>query len=143
MRQSQKGSIMVYTLIILTFLLIFSFSIISVNESQTRSAIATDESVVAFFLAESGVETLLDSIYSGAANGAALQSIYSSASCSSGTLSFNLSAGTWQASFYDLSGTKLTSCSDTTWRGVVDEMKVDGIHAGSIRSIRMSVKPAP
>lgn len=136
----QKGSIMVYVLIILSVLLVISFAIVSVNQSQTRSAIATDESVIAFFLAESGAEIMLDRIYSGTYNGGSLGGLYSG-SCSNGVFTNSLDSGTWTASFYDTDGDQLTSCSNTSWRTDVDEMKIDGNHSNTIRSIRMSIKP--
>ena len=132
---------MIYTLIILSLLLVISFSIISVNESQTRSAIATDESVVAFFLAESGAEIMLDRIYSNTYNAGALGNLYSG-SCTDGLFTSTLSTGTWTAAFYGTDGQQFTSCSDTSWRANVDAMKIDGNHSNTIRSIRMSIKPA-
>lgn len=142
----KKGSVMVYTLMVLTVLLVISVTIISVNTSQTKSAIATDESVVAFFLAESGAEIMLDRIYSGTYNNGALSGLLSglsSSTCSNGVLTGNnISSGTWTVTFYDEDRDQLSSCSSTTWRTEVDEMKIDGNHSNTIRSIRMSVKPA-
>lgn len=131
---------MIYTLMILAILLVISFTIISVNGSQTRNAIATDESVVAFFLAESGAEIMLDRIYSGNYNGGSLSGLYGG--CSNGVFTNTLSSGVWTASFYDTDGDQLTSCSSTSWRSEADEMKIDGNHSNTIRSIRMSLKPA-
>lgn len=132
---------MVYTLIVLSVLMIISFAVISVSESQTRSAITTDESVVAFFLAESGAERMLDRIYSNTYNGGPLSSL-STGSCSNGVFTDTLSSGTWTASFFDVDGDQLTSCSATDWRQELDEMKIDGNHSNTIRSIRMSIEPA-
>lgn len=137
----KKGSIMVYALIILSLLLVISFTILSVNESQTRSAISTDESVIAFFLAESGAEVMLDRIYSGNYNSGPLSGLYSN--CSSGVFTNSLTSGVWTASFYDDDGDMLSSCSNTSWREDVDEMKIDGNHSNTIRSIRMSIEPTP
>lgn len=130
---------MAYVLIVLSIILVISFSTISVNESQTRSAIATDESVVAFFLAESGAEVLLDRIYSGDYDSGALDNLHSG--CSNGVFTESLSSGTWTASFFDSDGDQLTSCSNTSWRNEVNEMKVDGNHSSTLRSIRMSIEP--
>lgn len=131
---------MVYTLIVLSVLLVISFAIISVNQSQTRNAITTDESVVAFFLAESGAEIILERIYSGTYNAGSLSSL-SPGTCNNGILMSNLDSGVWTATFYDSEGTIMNSCSDTSWRQNVDEIKVDGNHSNTIRSIRMSIKP--
>ena len=133
---------MIYVLTVLSVLLVISLSIISVNQAQTRSAIATDESVIAFFLAESGAEIMLDRIYSNSYNSSSLGSVYSG-SCSSGVFTNALSTGVWTATFYDTDGAQITSCSDTSWRTNVDEMKIDGNHSNTIRSIRTSIKPVP
>jgi hypothetical protein len=130
---------MIYVLVTLSVLLAISFSVVSVNESQTRSAISTDESVVAFFLAESGAEIFLDRIYSGTYDAGALSSLYTN--CSNGIFTNALSSGTWTASFFADDGTQLTSCSSTSWRTEVNEMKIDGNHSNTIRSIRMSIEP--
>lgn len=137
----KRGSIMIYVLITLAVLLVIAFSVLSVNESQTRSAIGTDESVLAFFLAESGAEIMLDRIYSGTYDSGALSGLYSN--CSNGFFTNSLSTGTWTASFYEVDGDRITSCSTTSWRSDADEMKVDGNHSNTIRSIRMSLEPAP
>ena len=135
----KRGSVLAYTLIILAILLVIAASVVTVNQSQTRNAIATDESVVAFFLAESGAETLLDRIYSGNYDSGALSALHSG--CNDGIFQETLSAGVWTATFYDEDGDRLGSCSDTSWRSDVSEMKVDGNHSNTIRSIRMSIKP--
>lgn len=135
----RKGVVIVYTLIVLAVLLVIAFTVIAVNQSQTRSAIATDESVIAFFLAESGAETMLDRVYSGSYDAGPLSGLLSG--CSNGTFSQTLSTGTWTATFYDVDGEALTSCSNTSWRQDATEMKVDGVHSNTIRSIRMSIRP--
>jgi hypothetical protein len=130
---------MVYTLIILSILLVIAFTVVAINESQTRSAISTDESVVAFFLAESGAETMLDRIYSGTYDNVALSNLYTG--CSGGEFDATLTTGEWTATFYDSDGDKLTSCSNTNWRDDVSEMKVEGNHSNTIRAISMSIRP--
>ena len=130
---------MAYTLVILAILLVIAASVVTVNQSQARNAISTDESVVAFFLAESGAEVLLDRIYSGNYNSGSLSSLHSG--CNDGVFQETLSTGVWTATFYDEDGDKLDSCSDTSWRSDVSEMKVDGNHSNTIRSIRMSIRP--
>lgn len=132
---------MIYVLVTLSVLLAISFSVVSVNESQTRSAISTDESTVAFFLAESGAEIFLDRIYSEAYSSGPLSGVYSN--CSNGIFTNTLSSGTWTASFFDNNGDLLSSCSSTTWRTDVNEMKIDGNHSNTIRSIRMGIVPPP
>jgi Tfp pilus assembly protein PilX len=141
--KNQKGAVMIYTLIILSMLLLLGVSALSVTQSQTRSAIATDESVIAFFIAESGAEDMLEKIYAGAANSQAFSQLNTSGNCNEGIFSESMSAGTWAATFYDTDGDQLTSCSDTGWRIKVDQMKVDGTYSGTARSVRMSVDPAP
>lgn len=135
----RKGVIIVYTLIVLSILLVIAFTVISVNQSQTRSAIATDESVVAFFLAESGAETMLDRIYSGSYDDGPMSGLLPG--CTNGAFSETLSTGTWTATFYDSDGEALTSCSNTNWREDASEMKVNGNHSNTIRSISMSITP--
>lgn len=132
---------MIYTLIVLAVVLILGFSVLNVTQSQSRSAIATDESVVAFFVAESGAEDMLAKIYAGSANGSAFSQLNTSGNCTNGKFSESLSSGTWTASFFEADGDPLTSCSDTGWRAKVDQMKVDGVHSGTIRSVRMSIDP--
>lgn len=130
---------MLFTLIILSMLLLLGVTVTATVNSQTRSAIATDKSVVAFFIAESGAELVLNTIYTGTYDSSALSNL--AANCNQGKLSDSMSAGTWEILLYDSSGNALTSCSDTGWRAKVDTLKSDGTHAQTVRSIRMSVKP--
>ena len=132
-----------YTLIILTMLLLLGTSVLVVSQSQTRSAIATDESVIAFFVAESGAEEMLDKIYAGTANAQPFSQLNSGGNCDNGKFTESMSSGTWVATFYESDGDQLTSCSDTGWRLKIDQMKVDGTYAGTFRSIRMSIDPVP
>jgi Tfp pilus assembly protein PilX len=141
--KNRKGAVMIYTLIILTMLLLLGMSALSVTQSQTRSAIATDESVIAFFIAESGAENMLEKIYAGAANGQAFSQLNTGGNCDGGVFSESMSAGDWATTFYDTDGDQLTSCSDTGWRTEIDQMKVDGTYSGTVRSVRMSIDPAP
>jgi hypothetical protein len=135
---TKKGSIIVYTLIILSLLLVLATTLLTVSNAQTRSAIATDESIVAFPLAESGAEEMLDKIYSGTYNASSFGSL---GSCTNGIFTKTLSTGTWTVTFFDRTGAQLTSCSSTSWRAEVDRMKADGNHSATIRSIQVGVNP--
>lgn len=141
--QKQKGAVLIYTMIVLSMLLIVGFNILAVTQSQSRSAITTDESVVAFFVAESGAEEMLSRIYAGTGTGMAFSQLNPGGNCSGGEFSEDMSSGTWVATLYDNDGDQLTDCSDTGWRTDVNEMKVNGEYSGTVRAVRMSIDPAP
>jgi Tfp pilus assembly protein PilX len=141
--QKQKGMVLVYTLIVLTVLLVLGSSVMLVTQSQTRSAIATDKSLVAFFVAESGAEEMLAKIYAGAADALPLEDLNTDGNCSGGEFSETLSSGTWTAVLYESDGDQLTDCNDAGWRADVDEMKVTGTYSGTVRAVRMGIDPSP
>jgi Tfp pilus assembly protein PilX len=141
-QRALRGSVLVYTLTVLALLLSLGLSLAAVSQSQTRSAISTDESVIAYFLAESGAEDILDKVYGGAYNSQTFNDFFGASSCANGVLTQTLSTGTWTATFYKVNGDQITNCSDAGWRTEVDQVKVDGNHSGSIRSIRVSIRPA-
>jgi uncharacterized membrane protein len=60
-----KGSVLVFSLIVLSIVLSAALSVAVVNVSNRKSAGSTGQSVQSFQVADSGVEMALEAIYKG------------------------------------------------------------------------------
>lgn len=138
--QPNKGSVLVFSLIVLSIVLSAALSVAVVNVSNRKSAGSTGQSVQSFQVADSGVEKALKEIYKGSyASLNALQAaIASSTSCASGKFSFPVSGGTSTVTFFDTDNNPL-SCTSSTWRDDVVKIKVEGTSNGTTRVIETAI----
>lgn len=166
MYQTQRGSIIAFTLIVLSFILTSGLAVITVASLERKSGLITQKSVTAFQAADSGAERILKRIYidnsptimtipeDGAMPDATLDDVaqnltgvLAGATCDTAldaivATSDSNPAYTFQATLLDGSDA-LIDCADATWRDKVVRMKVDGFYRQTARVIEMGIKPRP
>ena len=135
-----KGSVLVFSLIVLSIVLSAALSVAVVNVSNRKSAGSTGQSVQSFQVADSGVEKALKEIYKGSYTDLSTMraSITGSTACSNGSFSFPVSGGTSTITFMDTNNAVI-GCTSTTWRDDVAKIKVEGTSAGTTRVIETAV----
>ena len=135
-----KGSVLVFSLIVLSIVLSAALSVTVVNVSNRKSAGSTGQSVQSFQVADSGVEKALKEIYKGSYTdlNAMRASITGSTACSGGKFSFPVSGGSSTVTFFDADNT-IIDCASTTWRDDVAKIKVEGTSVGTTRVIETAV----
>lgn len=132
----KKGSVLVFSLIVLSIVLSAALSVAVVNVSNRKSAGSTGQSVQSFQVADSGVELMLKKIYRDDTN-VALSNL--GTVCTDGVVSMSVSGGEVKVSFVDNTNTQVTDCNSTTWRETLAKIKVEGTSAGTTRVIETSV----
>ena len=140
----QKGSVLVFSLIILSIILSAAITVATVSITNQRSASSTGKSVQSFQVADSGIELALQKIYKG--NHATLSAMATAmgggASCAGGTISKNnVVGGNIKVSFYDNDG-NLVTCAATDWRDKVVRIKSEGSAFGTTRVVETAVAAA-
>lgn len=144
-KQTQvKGSVLMFSLILLSFMLISALSLAAVSVTERRASFSTEKSSRSFQVADSGVEIILQRIYSGTYDTSPLSALaVSGASCVNGEIidSSTLSPSAYTISFYDNSGGKLMNCTDTTWRAQVVKIKSEGMSGNTTRALEVGVRP--
>ena len=161
MKQKRKGSVLGFSLMLLSLLLFSGITLVSVSVLERKSSFATQKSVIAFQAADSGMERVLKRIYVN--NSPALASVplngavtdgtlsvlanniaqTSSASCSGGVISGTNSSGTnysFQVAFYDASGTAI-ACNNAQWRDRVIRVRAEGFYQRTSRVIETGIRP--
>ncbi len=141
-----KGSVLVFSLIVLSIVLSAALSVAVVNVSNRKSAGSTGQSVQSFQVADSGVEKALKEIYKGShANLSALQVAITgvsptlpATSCSAGSFSFLVSGGISTVTFFDTNNAVI-GCTESDWRNLVAKIKVEGTSAGTTRVIETAI----
>ena len=135
-----KGSVLVFSLIVLSIVLSAALSVAVVNVSNRKSAGSTGQSVQSFQVADSGVEKALKEIYKGSYTDLSTMraSITGSTACSNGSFSFPVSGGTSTVTFFDTDNAVI-GCTESDWRNLVAKIKVEGTSAGTTRVIETAV----
>jgi Tfp pilus assembly protein PilX len=135
-----KGSVLVFSLIVLSIVLSAALSVAVVNVSNRKSAGSTGQSVQSFQVADSGVEKALKEIYKGSYTDLSTMraSITGSTVCSNGSFSFPVSGGTSTVTFFDTDNVVI-GCTESDWRNLVAKIKVEGTSAGTTRVIETAV----
>ncbi|OGI14266.1 MAG: hypothetical protein A3E38_03125 [Candidatus Moranbacteria bacterium RIFCSPHIGHO2_12_FULL_54_9] len=138
-----KGSTLVFSLIVLSFLLVSALSVATVVMTEKKAALSTDKSNRAFQVADSGVESMLQKIYKNdfATLNELAASLGTTCNGSTGEISVPLSSGTYTISFYDNENIKFDGgdCSDDEWRDRVVKIKSEGVSNNTTRAIEVSV----
>lgn len=136
-----------FALITLSFLLIASLSIATLTASETRSSLSIDRSVVAFQIADAGIETILEKIYSNTCNGQRLDCLVSSpvSTCSvvngAAGLGGDINSGSYRVVFYKSNGNPIDSCSTTSWRVDTESIQSEGVYNKTTRAVKVDVNP--
>mgnify|MGYP003418489366 FL=1 len=144
--KKQNGSVLVFSLILLSFLLVASLSLAIVSVSEKRSINAVSRSVVAFQIADSGLEKMLERTYKGSCNGQRLDCLASSGdSCSvvngSAGINGSINNGGYRVTFIKHNGSSLTNCSDSSWRADTESMRSEGNYSGTARAVKIDINP--
>ncbi len=140
----QKGSVLVFSLIVLSIILSAAITVVTVSITNQRSASSTGKSVQSFQVADSGIELALQKIYKNnyATLSAMATGMGGGASCSGGTISKNnVVGGSIKVSFYDNDG-NLVTCAATDWRDKVVRIKSEGSAFGTTRVVETAVAAA-
>ena len=140
----KKGSVLVFSLIILSIILSAAITVATVSITNQRSASSTGKSVQSFQVADSGIELALQKIYKGSYSdlNAMATAMGGGASCAGGTISKNnVVGGNIKVSFYDNDG-NLVTCAATDWRDKVVRIKSEGSAFGTTRVVETAVAAA-
>jgi len=134
----QKGSILVYSLIILTVMLTMTVSMTSVSIMDKKSASSTQFSTQAYATADSGVQLAIRKLNAAIGNDKEIGDVF--AGCTSGKVPNNNDGGPegalYELSFLDDSDNKLT-CTDKV--SEVSSIKSVGTYKGTVRAVNVAV----
>lgn len=155
-KQHPRGSVLVFTLLILAILLSTALSAAGVVVLGKNSSRATEKSALAFQIADGAAENVLKRIYrnSDATLGTLASNLYADGgqgtpTCDNGTVIGSLpqaSSGTYAVTFLDNTGTPL-QCSgagyDTysEWRTKLSKIVSSGAYGSATRAIDIAIVP--
>ena len=138
-----QGSVLVFSLIVLSILLSAAVAVATVSVANRRSTFSTAKSSQSFQVADSGAELVLQQIYKTLPTHASINALAAAlgggAACSGGAITKNgVAGGDIKVSFYDKDN-NLISCTDTAWRSKVVAIKSEGTAAGTTRLVETAV----
>lgn len=141
-----KGSVLVFSLIVLAILLSAAITVATVSVINRRSTLTTTESNQSFQVANSGLELIMKEIYKNGSThpslGAMATALGGGATCSGGTITkTNVAGGTITVSFFDNARAPI-NCTDTDWRSKVADVKSEGTFSGSTRVVETAIAAA-
>lgn len=130
-----RGSVLVFTLIILFIILASAIGISSVSVLERKGAHSSDVSVQSFQIANSGAEIILKKLKCKRETDK-LSSIFSNCNISNGVVSGSIGSGkNYAITFYKTDGLPAT-CSDQL--GDMDKIKSVGSYSGTTRAIEVA-----
>ncbi|HWQ59860.1 MAG TPA: LamG domain-containing protein [Candidatus Fimivivens sp.] len=138
-RSTAEGSVLVFSLIILSLMLVTSLTVLSAAVLQQKAALSTGNSTRSFQVADSGIELVLYQIYKGGR--LTVQEIannISGATCSGGDIT---SVDGWTVNFFqgENGDVAITDCA--TDRMLVTRVKSRGKTSSTTRAVEVKVKP--
>ncbi len=135
-----QGSVLVFSLIILSIILSAAITVATVSVTNQRSATATGKSVQSFQVADSGIELALQKIYKGTYTSSdSLATAMTGMTCSGTTLTkSDVAGGNVSLTLFDNSNNPI-NCSDTSWRDKVVKVKSEGSAFGTTRVVETAV----
>lgn len=138
----KRGSVLVFSLIILSIILSAAITVATVSVRNQRSATSTGKSVQSFQVADSGVELALQKIYKGTYTSSdPLATAMTGMACSGTTLTkSDVAGGNVSLTLFDNDGNPI-NCSDTSWRDKVVKVKSEGSASGTTRVVETAVAP--
>ncbi|NTW75364.1 MAG: hypothetical protein HGB34_00445 [Candidatus Moranbacteria bacterium] len=135
-----KGSVLVFSLIILSLMLVTSLTLLSSATLDRKASLSTGNSTRSFQVADSGIEQVLYQIYRQDHDTVAdlADAISDANGCENGIISSD--AG-WQVAFYEGENgdTRITDCDDTDWRNRVTKIKSQGGAGSTTRAVEVAV----
>lgn len=161
----ERGSIIAFSIILLSILLTAGLSVASVASLERRSGLATEKSIVAFQAADSGTERVLERIYidnspsfvttplNGTMTDATLLQVAqhlqgtNSATCNTSTnqiTATNTQSPTYsfEVAFFDGNDVQI-ACNDNAWRDKVVRIRTEGFFRDTARVLELGIKPRP
>ena len=149
-----KGSVLVFSLLILSIMLVTSLTILSSALLNQKAALSTGSSGRSFQVADSGVERVLYQIYK--QNNATLEDLgdviaggsTATVRCNNGVVSFPVSGGDVKVGFYQDDPSNpgnvisYTNCAGTDWRDKVVKIKSEGTAGTTSRAGEVAVAAA-
>jgi Tfp pilus assembly protein PilX len=144
-----KGSVLVFSLLILSIMLVTSLTILSSAVLDRKASLSTGSSARSFQVADSGVEEVLYQVYKG--SHATLEDVRSAidnanATCANGVIEFPVAGGTAKVTFYQDETTVYAGpCSGgtaTDWRDKVVKIKSEGTAGPTTRAVEVAVAAA-
>lgn len=144
LKSSRRGSVLVFSLLILSILLVTSLTILSTSLLDRKASLSTSSSTRSFQVADSGVEEALYQIYKADhPTLAALTASIAGATCSGSTLSFPSVGGNASVTFYEDETTPYAGgCNGTDWRDKVVKIKSEGVAGSNARAVEVAVQTA-
>lgn len=143
-----RGSSLVFSLIVLSFLLISALSVATVSVTARRSSLSSKNSNISFQVADSAAELVLKRIYQVNDKGTPINHIHEIiGTCATNEITGSTDVGTYSAVFYENKGTVASpifspiSCGEPLWRAKVIKIKFQGTYRETIRAIEVSVAP--
>ena len=133
-----KGSVLVFSLIILSVMLVTALSLLSSAVLDQRASLSTADSTRSFQIADSGVEQTLYQIYK--KDPGTIDDIASGMglSCDAGAIT-DASSG-WTVRFYDADDNRLSNCDAD--RSDIAALKSEGSAKGTTRAVEVAVAQA-
>lgn len=136
-----KGSTLVFSLIVLAFLLVSAISLATVSVTEKRAALATAKSSLSFQAADGGAEAILADIKDGDAEGAKTFINEFFGACSQGMVKGgDTESGRYEVTFYDENEDAL-GCDDA--RADIVRIVSKGFYANTTRAIDIGIPPVP
>jgi hypothetical protein len=135
LKSRMKGSVLIFTLLLLSIALMAALSLATAVVVGTKSARDTNKSVQAFQTADSGVEKILMAIKSNTTD-----NLSDLGTCSGGNITGTVRAGdSYAITLYD-GEDKEVSCSDTNRKvSEIRKIKSVGKFGGSVRAVETAV----
>ena len=143
LKSSRRGSVLVFSLLILSILLVTSLTILSTALLDRKASLSTGSSARSFQVADSGVEETLYRVYK--ENHPTLAALAGSvgASCSGSSINFPSAGGEVTVTFYEDGETPYSGgCSGTDWRAKVVKIKSEGAVGSNARAVEVAVAAA-
>ena len=134
-----KGSVLVFSLLVLSILLVTSLTILSSALLDRKASLSTSGSTRSFQVADSGVEVVLHQVYK--VNPASLNTLATNlgATCDAGTIKFDVAGGEATILFYQDETTLFTDCASGNWRDQVVKIKSEGTAGSNARAVEVAV----
>lgn len=146
--QYERGSVLVFSLLVLSMLLAMAVSAVSITIATKNSARSTEKSTLAFQLADGAAENVLKRVYRDSDStlddlryGLFRSSGANPPTCDNGVISGVLpsSAGTYTVTFYDNSDAQI-GCTANGWRASLKYIVAVGSFAGTTRAISVGIE---
>lgn len=131
----KKGSVLVFTLIVVLTILVISLGVVTVSTTELRSSSSTDKATMAFQIADTGMESILEKIKSSNYLDNTILEVFSD--CADGKISKTIDAGKqYEIEFFKDDDSPL-ECDDRV--GDIGKAKSSGSYLSVERAVSSSV----